>query len=203
MIVAAAVDPEDARRTARDIVRSRRYQPEDVPRPLEGVLRWIGDRLRPITDFLDGVVDFFSEGVGLVLLVVIIAALVTLVALYLVRRARAPVDGERRRRAAGARREDPDALEREASEAERAGDLDRALRLRFRAGLLRLDRVGAITFRPSLTSGQVTRAVPLPELDELARTFEGVAYGGRPARPPDLDAARTGWPRVVDAARSR
>jgi hypothetical protein len=56
-------------------------------------------------------------------------------------------------------REDPDALERQADDEERAGRFDIALRLRFRAGLLRLDRRGAIRYRPSLTTDEVRRAL--------------------------------------------
>ena len=36
--------------------------------------------------------------------------------------------------------------------------------------------------------------------DDLARTFEAVAYGGRDASPPDLDTARREWPQVVARA---
>ena len=39
--------------------------------------------------------------------------------------------------------DDPAVLEREADEAERGGAFERAVRLRFRAGVLRLDARGA------------------------------------------------------------
>ena len=38
--------------------------------------------------------------------------------------------------------------------------------------------------------------------DDLATTFDAVAYGGRPADPPDLETARREWPRVVAESRS-
>jgi hypothetical protein len=202
-LAAPPADPDAARRAARDIVHSRGYRAESVPRPLEGVLRWIGDRLRPIGDALQAVADFLSHGVGLVLLIGIVAALAVALGVFLVRRAATPASGAARAEARGSVADDPEALERAAGDAERAGDLDRAVRLRFRAGLLRLDRAGAIRFVPSLTSGQVTRAVRVTELAALAATFEGIAYGGRRAGAPDVDAARTGWPRVVDAAARR
>ena len=99
--------------------------------------------------------------------------------------------------------EDPDELERAADDAERAGELDRALRLRFRAGLLRLGDRGAIRYRPSVTTSEVRRVLGSETFDELARTFEAVAYGGRDAAPPDLDTARREWPRVVAGATKR
>ena len=79
--------------------------------------------------------------------------------------------------------EDPDALERAADEAERDGDLARALRLRFRAGLLRLGDRGAIHYRPSVTTGEVRRTLGSATFDDLAGTFEAVTYGGRTAAP--------------------
>jgi hypothetical protein len=96
---------------------------------------------------------------------------------------------------------DPDQLERDAASAEAAGDLDQAIRLRFRAGLLRLDRVGAIRFRPSLTSSQVARTLRSHDFEELAATFDAVAYGGRAADVTDVTDARDRWPRVLTEAR--
>jgi hypothetical protein len=74
------------------------------------------------------------------------------------------------------------------------------VRLRFRAGLLRLGDRGAIRYRPSVTTGEVRRVLGSETFDELARTFEAVAYGGRPASNPDVDTARREWPRVVSTA---
>ena len=197
------IDPERARRAAREIVGARRYRPERVPRPLEGVLRWIGDRLAPIGDLFSGIGKFFSHGVGLALLVVLVAAGAVGIALLVARRGigTTPI-GDRRRRSAEDDL-DPDVLLRAAAVAEARGNLDEALRLRFRAGLLQLDRVGAIRMRPSLTSGQVARALRLEEFDGLAATFDTVVYGGHAAAPGDVDAARVGWPRVLEAAAAR
>ena len=100
----------------------------------------------------------------------------------------------------GAEPEDPAELERAAEAAERAGQLDVAVRLRFRAGLLRLGTRGAIHYRPSVTTNEVRRVLGSETFDELARTFDAVAYGGRDAEPPDVDAARREWPRVVAGA---
>ena len=145
------VDPDEAREQARDILEQRRYQPEKVPRPFEGPLEWLGDRMRPIGEFFD---DLVSSGPGRVLLALGFVTLVAVVAVTIARRrsrAGAAV-GRGRGRDSVEQSLDPARLEREADAAERRGDLDRALRLRFRAGLLRLDAVGAITFRPSMTT---------------------------------------------------
>ena len=92
-------------------------------------------------------------------------------------------------------------LEAEALAAEAAGDHDRAVRLRFRAGLLRLDRDAyAIQHRPGLTTREVRSGLQLPRFDGLADTFEAVAYGGERAAPSDTAVAREHWPVVVREA---
>ena len=63
-----------------------------------------------------------------------------------------------------------------------------ALRLRFRAGLLRLDRRGAIYFRPSISTREVQRALRSKEFDGLAATFDDVVHGGRAPAPEDIAA---------------
>ena len=199
-LAGGGADPDQARRQARDILDQRRYKPADVPRPFEGVLEWLGDRLRPIGEFFD---TLLSSVPGRLVLLAGLVALVALVATVIARRrGRGGVErGRRSRRDATEESLDPARLEREADEAERRGDLDRALRFRFRAGLLRLDDVGAISFRPSLTSGQVARRLCQPAFDDLAITFDGVAYGGRRASPDDVRVAREQWPRVLAEAR--
>ena len=98
---------------------------------------------------------------------------------------------------AAARDEDPRALDRRADAAEAAGDLEAALRLRFRAGLLRLDARGAIEFRPSISTYEVRRTLHSDDFDALAATFDDVVYGGRAAArrrtsPPPASAGRRG-----------
>jgi Domain of unknown function (DUF4129) len=196
------VDPDRAREQAREILGGRRYKPADVPRPFEGALEWLGDRLRPIGDFFSRITESFA---GRITLAALLAGVVALIAVLIARRraAAGAGGGKGRRRASPAESADPARLEREADAAERRGDLDIALRLRFRAGLLRLDRTGAIRFRPSITTGQVARRLRLRDFDDLAITFDAVAYGGRHASATDLRSARSGWPRVLDQAAHR
>ena len=194
--VAGQVDPDRARDQAREILGGRRYKPADVPRPFEGALEWLGDRLRPIGDFFSRITESLP---GKIALAAVLAGVVAVVALLVARRrtAASAAGGPGRRRSSD-ERADPGRLEREADAAELRGDLDVALRLRFRAGLLRLDRAGAIHFRPSITTGQVARRLRLPSFDDLAITFDAVAYGGRHASATDLQSARAEWPRVLE-----
>jgi hypothetical protein len=197
--VAGQVDPDRARDQAREILRGRRYKPADVPRPFEGALDWLGDRLRPIGDFFSRITESLA---GRVVLAAVLAGVVALVVLLVARRraATSAAGGAGRRRRSAEEHADPGRLEREADAAERRGDLEVALRLRFLAGLLRLDRAGAIQFRPSITTGQVQRRLRLRVFDDLAIAFDAVAYGGRPASVGDLQSARAEWARVLEQA---
>ena len=195
MILQQAVDPDTARADVRDILGDRRYRADPAPRPFRGPLQWLGDRLATIGRWIGDVVTavpwFVWLAIGLVLVV--------LVARWIMARTqrRRTQPSSSRATRTGTASEDPAALEREADEAERAGDSARAVRLRFRAGLLRLGDRGAIEYRPSVTTSEVRGRLHSDTFDQLAETFDEVAYGGHPAEPPDVAAARTGWPRVV------
>ena len=192
--VAQAVDPDAARADARAILDDRRFRNDPAPRPFRGPLRWLGDRLDPVVRWIGDVIDFVPWYVWLA----IVLAVAGLVIVWIVRRVQ-PARRARSSRTAGERAagaEDPAVLEREADAAERRGDLERAVRLRFRAGLLRLGDRGAVDYRPSLTTSEVRAALGSDTFDHLAGTFEHVAYGGRTAEPPDVAEARTEWPRV-------
>jgi hypothetical protein len=201
--IAQAVDPETARERAQEILDERRFQKDAAPRPFRGPLQWIGDRLRPIAEWIGDVLGQVPWWAWLGIALAIVAAVITRVVFLAQRRMVTGADRLRRGDEMFGESEDPDALERDADAAERDGDLDRALRLRFRAGLLRLGARGAIDYRPSVTTGEVRQVLGSETFDELARTFESVAYGGEPAQPPDVAAARREWPRVLDETRRR
>ncbi len=96
---------------------------------------------------------------------------------------------------------DPRELERLAEEAEGRGELELALRLRFRAGLLRLARIEAVPQPETLTNGQLVRLLGSEHFGPLARDLDEVVYGGRAASRADLEHARAGWPLVLARAR--
>jgi hypothetical protein len=200
--VLGGVDPDEARDQAREILTQRRYRPARVPRPFEGALEWLGDRLRPVAELVDRLLGTIG---GRLVLAAGLVALVAVIATAIARR-RSRGDVGRgvgpSRVGVGEESIDPARLERDADTAEQRGELDRALRLRFRAGLLRLDAAGVVRFRPSLTTGQVARRLRQPAFDDLAVVFDEVAYGGRRASAGDLRAARAGWPRVLATVRT-
>lgn len=192
------VSPDSARRDARSILGERRFRPARVPRPFAGALRWLGRQLEPLGHALSPIGRFFETVEGLVVLAVIVIAAAAVGAYVIATRrgARGATAVVRRRRPQ--RADDPAQLEQAADEAERDGDYARAVRLRFRAGLLRLDAAGAIRLGPSSTSGQIAHRLRLRDFDDLAHDFELVAYGDRPADTAVVRAARERWTRVLD-----
>ncbi|HET7719122.1 MAG TPA: DUF4129 domain-containing protein [Acidimicrobiales bacterium] len=197
----SVVESEQARREARDVLDGRRFKPARVPRPFAGILRTLGRWLEPVGEPIGRlwrrVVDTVAGRLVLVGLVFAVAALIS--ARLIGRRSPGNVHRSRPFGMAGESL-DPDDLERQAVAAERAGDLDHAVRLRFVAGVLRLDRAGVIAYRSSLTTGQLRSRLPSASFAELAAAFDEIAYGGRPAEEADLRAATEGWPRVLAEA---
>jgi hypothetical protein len=204
--VIPAVDADQARDAARDILGRGEFRPERQPRPLEGVLRWIGDRLddvlRPIGDALE---DAFAPlfrilpgGWGVALGIAILVGAAALAVWLVARQAVRPAPPSPGTAAAGTTVDDPDDLERQAAAAASAGDFALAVRLRYRAGLVRLDRAHAIRLRASSTTTTVSRTLGSPRFDRLADDFEIVTYGARPGSIEQADTAAREWPRVLD-----
>jgi hypothetical protein len=194
-------DAGHAREQAREILSQRRFHASDVPRPFEKPLHWLGQRLEDVGNWFarafDGL-DAVLPGGGWVvwlLLAGVVAALAVVLARSAVRR-RAVAGygggGAQRRRDV-----DPAELERAAAEAERDGDFERAVRLRFRAGVVRLERRHVLTPGGLRTTGEIGAVLGSETYDELGADFDAIAYGGRPAAAEDAAAAREGWTAVL------
>lgn len=197
-----------AREQARDVLAQRRFHPTNVPAPLRSVRERIGAALRSLVAPFQDAFEWLARRVpgGKALLYVLLGLVMVTAAAAIGRRvaARDAGVGVGAGGATGGR-ERPSAarLRQDADRAEARGELDLALRLRFRAGLIELDSRELIELRPALTNHELLRAVPSPTLAGLVDGFEAVAYGGRPADDRDLRSARDGWPRVVDEAGTR
>lgn len=209
---ASSVARRDPARAAGRILADERFRASDEPerdgflrsigRLAQPVLRPIGRALgvvvrpilRGISDLVGAVSNSILGGMAFVLAVVV----ATVIA---VRRKRAQV---RTLGPAGLfdERDDPTDLERRADVAAAAGDHATAVRLRFRAGLVRLRAAGA-PIRPSMTTGQVGRVVADPRFDELGRTFDAVVYGGHDASADDARRSVESWRQLVAAATTR
>jgi len=212
-----ASDPgfaETARRQAHQILSHAPYTNNRTatPRPLAGVLhavghaldivlgpvgRWLGRSLfGPIGHGFTSVFGGWATAVGIVLA---LGAGIVL-AMVLVRR-RSRLAAHRAPESSAVPPLDPADLEEQAERRASVGDFASALRLRFEAGLLRLEVAGLLADHGVRTDSQVSAAIGSPTFELLARRHEAVAYGGDPARAPDVEQARTGWPRVPQEAR--
>jgi Domain of unknown function (DUF4129) len=195
--------PAGDRERAATVLADRRYTGTKLPQPLKKPLQWLGDRLEPIADWINrrgAVVPGGPIALWMILAALVVAAAGSITGTTIRRRALAI---ERARAAALPEADDPHALERTADRAEQDGDFERAVRLRFRAGLLRLDRRRVLVYRPSLTTGEVARAIRAPAFAEVGARFDEIAYGGRAARREDAEAAKRGWRDVLTQAERR
>jgi hypothetical protein len=194
--------PEQAREEARRILAERRFRGTSLPRPFHGILDWLSRHLH----FVARAWDWLAEHLGGadVLWGILGAAIVALAMFVAGRLASRRLSFEAGAATRAARKlgdEDPTALERLADEAEQRGDLEIAVRLRFRAGLLRLARAKALPGRPSLRTGEARRALHNPRFDRLARDFDEIVYGRRTPQSDDLAVARSEWPQVLEEVR--
>lgn len=211
MTVSAAVDPDAARAAARAILDERRFRPAPEPRPLDGALRWIGDRLDdifgPVGRFLDRVwgpvFEIFAGWLGTVVGVAVTLAVGVMVLWLLLRNRVHARLGAGSGDAVSAPIQDPKELERAADDAEHAGDYTLAVQLRYRAGLLRLGRGGAATVRPWSTNAAVARQLRSIRFDALTGTFETVTYGRRAATSADAARAAREWPVLLEEVGNR
>ena len=131
------------REEARAILDQRRFHGSDVPRPLAGVLGWIGDSsarspaARPPARWRAGRTGRLWTSLAALVLAARLAGRAPL-------DARGGIGGAALGPARGRGGNEPvPGARADADAAERSGDLARALRLRFRAGLLRLARAPA------------------------------------------------------------
>ena len=190
-----------ARAEAADVLAERRFSEAPPPRPFRRLLGRLGD-------LIDGPFGLLGDRIpgGEGVLWVILGALVMAVAAFVAARLGDSRGGIVVDRSALLRSEsgiDPRTLEHLAEEAEGRGELEAALRLRFRAGLLRLARVEAVRQPETLTSRQLVRLLGAEQFGRLASDLDEVVYGGRAASRADVEYARTGWPQVLAQAGGR
>jgi hypothetical protein len=192
-----------ARSQARAILAERRFHLAPIPRPLHGVLHAIGRVLETPLEALGELVSgvaVSTPGGAVVVWSVLAAAVLAISAIFAVRGSRRALR-EPGADTAHAGRQRPvraSELERAAADAEARGRHQDAVRLRFRAGLLRLAERELVGDAPSMLNAEVSRALRSERFDALARRFEEIAYGGRTAVAEDSEAARRDWSQLLD-----
>jgi hypothetical protein len=200
------VDSERLRDEANRILSQPEYRVETTTSERFGT--WLRDLWFAFLEFLDTVAGLVGGplvlGTILALMVVIVAVLV---ARNLGRRRARELEDRIRREHVLARGVDPGELENEADTAASRGDHAEAVRLRFRAGLLRLDESGRIEYRPGLTGAEIEDLLQSPVFGMLARRFDEIVYGRQRASADDYTQAVAGWRALlavpVDSAAGR
>jgi hypothetical protein len=158
--------------------------------------RWIWHHL------LHSSFEHFSKVFGSLWPVVAVAVLVIVglfIGRYVIRR-RQRIDIERVGALEFALPEDPGQLDRLADQAEQQKDWQTAIRLRFRAGVLRLEHLGAIDRGTTKTARQISAVLRSQKFDSLSADLESVVYAGVEATPAQAADARQDWPAVVSEA---
>ena len=97
--------------------------------------------------------------------------------------------------------DDPVEIERAATAAAERGDYTRSVRLRFIAGILRLDQQGVIHYTKGLTTGAIAEVVDDPRFDSLQDDFDRVVYGDEPADLGMEQRSESIWRRLLQEAR--
>lgn len=204
-----------ARQQAQDILSHPPYRsgPDRTPRPLAGVFHALGRALQVVVagparwlyrHVLAHIGHGFHTAFGswwpLVAGALAVAAGVAAALLVIRRRAR--VEHRAEQAAPTAPAEDAAELERRASAAEQAGDHETAVRLRFRAGLLRLARGGLLADYDARTDRELSAVLASATFDRLASSHEGIVFGGRTATGRESEDARRSWPLVAREVRA-
>ena len=195
-VTTAPIDRAEARTRAREILSQGRFHYRRfTPKPRHR--SWIDRHLAsPVARALRTVGRLVFSRPGLIVMAMMVVVVTTIAGRRQVtRRARRARTGS----IAVARLVtlDPESLDRDASAAEHRGEYGLAVQFRFRAGLVRLDRVGVITLRPDTTAGQVGRKLRDDRYDHLAQSFDGITYGDALGTVEEAAVARELWPAVL------
>jgi hypothetical protein len=191
-----------ARGRARAILAEPRFHSGAVPRPLHGLLHAVGKALESPLQALEELVSSLGAvvpGGTTAVWAALAAAVLGLSALLAARGARLALrepDSDSAWPGAGRPVRASD-LERDATAAEAQGRHADAVRLRFRAGLIRLAERELVDSAPSMLNGEVSRALRSEHFDRLAQRFEEIIYGGREAIEEDVRTSRREWNRLL------
>lgn len=204
--------PDVIQQTAREVVSRPEYLLDSAPGKSSGswlieLLRWLLTPFEWLYDAMEGLPDFIRWTI-VVLLTVICAALLAHIVWTFVVAIRSPQRlGRRRGKFASERPIDPAELVRQAEAAGTAGDYIEAVRLLFRASLVRLERWEKRRFRPGFTNRALLaryRSSPVGEpLKRLVDVLDAKWYGGAICDREDYVACREEHNRLQSLIRER
>lgn len=200
-------DAESIRRTAQSVVERPIYRLDANPDPdasflslMFRVIRIVLTPFRLLIEFLKGLPDGLQFVIGIVLTLALVA-LVTHIIYSLVRSSRtsSPSDAELLDDLRLVR--DPAVLERQSEEALRRQDYIGAIRLLFRAGILRLEQAENKEYRAGTTSREFLRrhrdTAVFESIRLIVSTIENKWYGQGMCGADDFSACRDAYADIV------
>lgn len=208
---ASLPDPEIIRRTAEEVIRRPAFrldaQPESGEKFLNYLLQfldWIFTPFRWLAELLSGL-PFWLRWPIFIALTALVVALVLHIICTLVMAIRRPVRSAGLATLDARTRDDPEAIERQAAEAVARGDYIAAIRLLFRASLLRLDRAEKRQTRVGTTNREYLqrhRESPVFEhLKLFVETIDSRWYGRETCRPEDYEVCLAAHARIRQLAK--
>ncbi len=210
MLIAAIPDAEEIRRKAAEVLERPEYR-ADTPSG-EGsqslalkIIEWFIEAIRWMAEWL----DFLPNGARYPVIVGLVALLI-----YLAYRMIRGIAGAARlpERALSTRTrqntaKSPAEFESLAQAAMDEGRVIEAVRLLFRAGLLRIEQAEKRPQRPGITNRELLRkyrATPIQEpLQVFVETIDFKWYGGQPASSDDFERCRRAYAELRDAIAAR
>ncbi len=202
---------DEVRRTAEEVL-SRPYYELDTPLRITApnwlweLFRWMLQPLFWLLELTEGLPQFL-RWVIVVVLSLIVIALIAHIGYSLMSAIRGTPHRKRASTKPRQRVIDPAELEREADQAGGRGDHIGAIRLLFRASLLRLQQTEKRKFRPGFTNRDLLRRYrSSPLVDPLRRfveTIDAKWYGEEPCLEGDYVACREGHQQLLALMQER
>jgi hypothetical protein len=206
-------EPDVIRRTAQEVIQRPDYRLDPVPEGGRTILDWalqlLGWIIKPfqwLFHAMEGMPDFLRW-------IIVIGLFVVLVALvaHIIYSIVAAVRGPRRQAVFDAdslhTAPDPETLERRAQQAVQNGDYISAIRLLFRACLLRLEPLEKQKFRPGMTNREHLRRYRATRLfdpmNRFVQTIDIKWYGGQQCGEQDYALCRDAHAAIYQFTKDR
>jgi hypothetical protein len=192
-----SVDPSDV---AREILAEDRFQPAETPAAVRRPLSWLGQQILDLFSPVGRALKWFFVTMFSSVFSGVIALIIFGFITFLIVRA---LQGRRRVQAASSALDaaagvvtDPNELERQAALAAQNGNFAEAVRLRYVAGLRRLEQDTDVPATIASTNGKLRTEVCVAEFDQLSDDFDFIIYGERLADASHDSNAQQRWPQV-------
>lgn len=196
---------EAAKNAVKKILNGPQFHPPQPPRPFAGILnffsRYIHKYLGPIINWIKnsiyGPLDRSLNGYMYPAILVVVAFFVIIIAAIIIHRR--PSTGKKLFKESEIElpNVDPETLDALAEKAHLDQDYKLSIRLRFKAGLTRLEKRGLIINQQSQTLLQLSEEIPSNTFRTLANDLTLIVYGNECATESLSNFSKLNWPSVL------